>query len=612
MKKQLLLIISLLFLVIGQAFPQEITFDVSGNHNVVVGEQFIVRYTTDAINGKFNSPNLKDFKLLSGPNTSTSSSFQSINGRVTQSQTTTYTFYLRAIKEGTLKIPPATIELSGKKYKSKPFSIIVGKQKSKSSSGSNNSNQVQNNQTINKEDVFLKAELNKKSPYLGEQIIVSYKLYTRIQIGQLSINNRPAFQGFWLKNLLNERENYLQSREVINGQEYISIEISKQALFPQKSGEIIIEPLEIECIAQIKQARSRRSAFDSFFNDPFFGGYKNIQIQLKSEKIKIKVKPLPAANKPLSFNGAVGNFKFIASVDKLKLQTNDASNLKLKISGKGNLELIDNFKINFPPDFEVYDPKISDKISTNRNIGISGSRTFEYLMIPRNPGEFIIKAPEFTYFDPVKADYKTIKSKDFIFIIEKSADYQTGNLTYSGINKEDIQYIGTDIRHIKTSDYKFTAVSYLLFGSVKFILWIIIPLLIFIIGLTIWKKQEKKRNNLHLMRHRKATKVARKNLKKAQSFLGTEANNEFYTEISQALWGYLSDKFGILLSQLSKESVHNALINENISENTIQEFIETLDHCDFARFAPGNPTSTMETIYNEALEIISKIERELK
>ena len=319
---------------------------------------------------------------------------------------------------------------------------------------------------------------------------------------------------------------------------------------------------------------------------------------------------MPSSDKPADYNGAVGNFTFRSEIDKSKLKTNEPITLKYVVSGQGNIQLIDKMNIIFPPDFETYDPKITSDIKTSAS-GISGSQTFEYLMIPRKPGRFIIKPVTFSYFDLSKQKYIRITSPQYTIDVEKGVG-DASTVTYSGVNKEDIQYIGSDIRHIKNQPLNLRKTGVLFFNSILFYLWILLPLLIFIFLVVYWKKRTKRRADTLLMKNRKATKIARKRLKKANDFLKSGKQEEFYVEISQALWGYLSDKFGISLAELSMDSINEALVNKKVDENIISQFKETLDNTEFARFAPGDKSLMMEKIYNEALELILKIERGLR
>ncbi len=598
----------------------EVKFTASTRKIVEVGEQFQLTYILNAQGTNFRGPALNDFFVLSGPNTSSSSSIQVINGKMTQSVTNTFTYYLRAIKEGSLTISPASVKAGNKYYRSNALTIKVVKSGtntnvSQQSIAGQKGQQVQPQTRSETKDVFLKATANKTNPFQGEQVIVTYKIYTKVPIAQISIDKLSSFPGFWSKNLLDDNERLKQSTEIINGEEYITANIRKIALFPQKTAKLEIDPMELECIAQIrKQRTSRRTSdpfFDSFFNDPFFNrSYQNVEKSLKSNPLTINVKPLPLKNKPANFSGAVGNFTFKSSIDRTELKTNEAITLKYTISGKGNIELINKLNVSFPPDFEVYDPKITNRIKTSP-LGVSGSCTFEYLLIPRNPGEFNIKPVYFSYFDINTKQYITKSTPDYPINVEKGSG-TLANISYTGVNQEDIKYIGSDIRHIKSNILNLQKINVYFFGSTAFYLLMIIPVVFFILLIIIWKNHTKKRNNISLMKNKKATKVARKNLRKAHVFLKSGSKEEFYIEISQALWGYLSDKFNIPRAELSMDSVNEALLKKKVNEEIIRQFIDTLNNCEFARFAPGDSSSTMDKIYREALEIISKIERELK
>ena len=598
----------------------EVKFTASTRMIVEVGKQFQLTYTLNAQGTNFRGPALNDFLVLSGPNTSSSSSIQVINGKMTQSVTNTFTYYLKAIKEGTFTISPASVKAGNKYYRSNTLTIKVVKSEtntkvSQQSIAGQKGQQVQPQTRSETKDVFLKATANKTNPFQGEQVIVTYKIYTKVPIAQISIDKLSSFPGFWSKNLLNDNERLKQSTEIINGEEYITANIRKITLFPQKTAKLEIDPMELECIAQIRKQKTRRITsdpfFDSFFDDPFFNrSYQNVEKSLKSNPLTINVKPLPLKNKPANFSGAVGNFTFKSSIDRTELKTNEAITLKYTISGKGNIELINKLNVSFPPDFEVYDPKIINRIKTSP-LGVSGSCTFEYLLIPRNPGEFNTKPVYFSYFDINTKQYITKSTPDYTIKVEKGSG-TLANISYIGVNQEDIKYIGSDIRHIKSNILNLQKINVYFFGSTAFYLLMIIPVVFFILLIIIWKNQTKKRNNISLMKNKKATKVARKNLRKAHAFLKSGSKEEFYIEISQALWGYLSDKFNIPRAELSMDSVNDALLKKKVNKEIIRQFIDTLNNCEFARFAPGDSSSTMDEIYREALEIISKIERELR
>ena len=534
----------------------------------------------------------------------------------------TYSYYLLASREGTIEIPPAVVMVDQKQYRSNSLTVKVEK------GGAGQQNPGQN--PVNRQgrngqpgstgiqsgahDVFLKAFTSNADPLQGEGIVVTYKIYTKVPINQISIKKLSSFQGFWSQNLIKENEKLNQTTQVIDGEQYIVAEIRKIALFPLKSGRLVIEPLEMECVAQIRRQTKTKTGdpfFDDFFNDSFFSNaYATVDKSLKSNAMVINVRPLPTAEKPADFSGAVGNFTFKTEIDKNQVKTNDAVNLKCSVSGQGNIQLIDKMNVTFPPDFETYDPKISSNITTT-SAGISGSQTFEYLIIPRKPGKFTIKPVTFSYFDLSKKRYITLASPEYNLDVEKGTG-ESANVTYSGASKEDIKYIGSDIRHIKNSPFRLQRIGTFFFGSWLFFLLLFVPVILFIILLLFLRKQEVRRSNTMLMKNRKATKVAKKRLKKAEDFLKAKQQEAFYEEISQALWGYLSDKFSIPLADLSIDSVQEALQGKQVREELLHQFIETLNNTEYARFAPGEKTLIMDKIYNEALDIISKIERELK
>ena len=595
MKKIVLNLAVLLMLFSGQINAGEIRFTAAAKSAVRVGEQFQLTFQINAEGTGFRGPSIKDFKVITGPNHSSSSSVQIIKGKVSRETSYTFTYILSAVKEGVFTILPATINYKGKQYKSNSLKINVVK-------------------GIKQDDVYIKTVVNKTNPYQGEQIILTIKFYTCVQIKGINQNKISSFPGFWSKNIRENEKTYPQKQKHINGKEYIVAEIGKFALFPQKSGEITIEPAEVNCVAQIRTSSQRRSSdpfFDSFFNDPFFSsGYKNVDKQLFSNSVKINVKPLPLKNKPKDFSGAVGTFTFNSKIDRTEIKTNEAINLKFTLKGRGNIQLIDPPNVTFPPDFEVYDPETKSNIKINGS-GVSGTRTFEYLVIPRNPGDYSIKPVKFTYFDISKKEYVPIITPEYKINVDKG-EGAFQNITYSGVSQEDIKYIGKDIRHIKLMPFEIRSIGVFFFRSDVFYILLISPVVIFILIIIIWKNRVKRRSNVAFMKNKKATKVSRKRLKTAHNFMKTGDENNFYVEISGALWGYIIDKFNIPKADLSIDTVKDALLKKNCDENIINQFSDTLNNCEYVRFAPGDKSENMGKIYNEALEIISKTERELR
>jgi uncharacterized membrane protein len=589
---------------------QDITFAASAKSSVAVGERFQLQYKLNAEGTGFRGPNIVDFNVLSGPASSTSSSVQIIGGQVTREVSNTYTYVLSATKEGKFTIPPATINHGGKQYTSNPVTVEVRKGTA-AQSGSGRSQQPEDDI-----DVFLRAEVSNNTPYLGEQITISYKLYFNNQIsGHDGFQKISSFPGFWAKNLFPNQREIPTTTEVINGKQYNVAEVRKFALFPQRTGKIEIRPGESEITVRVRTDAKRRSSdpfFDSFFNDPFFRGqHRDVNKQLSSNSLTIDVKPLPTRDRPAEFGGAVGKFSMRAEIDQTEIKVNEPITIKLTVQGSGNIELFDLPKLVFPPDFDVFDPETKSDIRIAPT-GISGSRTFQYLIIPRNPGEFTINPIAFSYFDPARNNYFVEESPAYSITVQRGEGTSSG-VTFDGsVRQEGIQVIGSDIRHIKMPPYQFRPVGNYFFGSQTYYLLLAIPVILTILILLIWRKQMKKRSNTRLMKNIRATKVARKRLKVAHNYLKNGNENEFYNETARALWGYLSDKLNIPVSELSMENVRNKMVAGKANEETINRFIETLNETEYTRFAPGSKSENMDKLYTSAIETISKIEKELK
>lgn len=622
MMKYLLAAILMIFSIMPELSADEVSFTASSREVVSVGDRFQLTYTVNTRGGDFSGPSIKHFRVLSGPNISTNQSYQVINGKMSQSITITYAYYLQAFEEGSFEIPGASIKIDRKEYTSNTLKIKVLKSGArpqtvnKNQTGGNpNSRTAAQDPTENiDEDVYLKAYISKRNPFQGEQIIVSYKIFTAgVPISDIDIENMASFPGFWVTNLL-EGEQVTPKQEIINGREYTTGVLYKAALFPQKSGEINIDPKNLSCTAQLRMQgnkKPRGNVFDSFFDDPFFNNqFQNVKIEIKSNPITVDVKPLPIGNKPAGFSGAVGKFNLASSIDQSELKVNDAVTLKMVITGSGNLELINTPDVNWPPDFESYDPKVSKNIKSS-GAGVSGSRTFEYLAIPRSAGEFTIGPIEFSYFDPSNGQYKILSTDAYKLKIEKG-DQQYSNITYSGVAQEDIMYIGSDLRHIKTGNYQLHEIGQFMFASRTFFISLAAPVVLLIILIILISQTRESRKDVALMKNRKATRVAKKNLKKASEFLKANNREAFYAEISRALWGYLSDKFNIPLSELSMDSVSDKLSEKQVSQESIDKFVEVLNKCEFARFAPGDSAELMNENYNDSIQLISRIESELK
>ncbi len=593
----------------------DVTFRTICKKQVSVGEQFQVSYELNGDGKDFRSPNFTNFEVIGGPFSSTSSSVQIINGSVTKTNTQTYSFHLRAIKEGNFTMPQASITVDKKRITSEPCEInVVASQNGNSTYfGSSNNGNNYSQANDNAREVFLEAIPNKRKVYLGEQIMLTYRIYYTIPISQLTVSKSPSYAGFWTKDVTNNNGTLQQSSVIRDGKQYNVATIQEIVLFPQKSGKLAIDPLDITCLAQVRQQKNRSQSYDpfeDFFGDVFGTTYTNVRKDIKSQPIEIEVIPLPNNNKTQSFKGAVGQFTFTTKIDKSELKVNEAFTFTVTVSGKGNIELLELPKPIFPPDFEVYDPKISTSIKDNA-LGISGSKKAEYIVIPRVSGNFKLESTEFSYFNPTLDKYETLRSDVSQIIVNKSEN-GTGNNTVYTPGQADIKYLGSDILHINASNNKLNITGITFYMSTIYIIILCIMIIVFIVALVIFKRKVKLNKDQVLVKNKQATKVAKKRLNNAYNFLKANNQNSFYEEFSQALWGYISDKLNIARSQLSMESVKEIMLDKNVGEDIVNEFIELLNNCEFARFAPGDSSKKMDDLYNKGIELITKAEKLLK
>ncbi len=476
------------------------------------------------------------------------------------------------------------------------------------SSSSGNTAASGKSEAGNANDLFLKVIPDKRKVVLGEQLIVTYRLYTRIPVVNLNVVKVSSFPGFWMKNLLDTSRGLNSSKQIINGVEYAVADIRQVALFPQKTGTFSIDPMEVSCLAQMRvQTQRPRDPFESFFNDPFFNrNIQNVEKSLTSESLSIQVDPLPTTQRPSDFKGAVGQFGLQSSIDRTQVKTGDAINLSYTITGTGNLELIEFPSPAIPSDFEVYEPKITNDIKTESG-KISGSRKIEYLIIPRLRGNYTIPALKFSYYDPNTSKYNTLNAQDYLIVVEKGEGIavQEGMTASS---QEKITYLGSDIRYINLKKSTLKKNTDFFFGSWGYILILLAGIALFSAALWYQQKLDRLRSNQSLRKLQQATKMARKKLANAKTHLQKKDENAFYLEMSQALWGYISDKFTIPRSELSIENVRTVLLEHNVPNELVEDFIATLNNFEYARFAPGDANHKMDEMYRKGIELIAKVE----
>ena len=570
------------------------------NNKVCENDRFQLEFTFEGNNlnalKQFNPPSLKDFRVLSGPNQSTS--MQIING--VSSSSLTLSYILMPNTTGSYTIGSASIQYEGQTYTTSPIKITVIKGSPKTNDENNNSG-VSNQEIA--ENLFIRASIDKNRVYQGEQVTVTYKLYTRLNIAaQMSVDKLPQYQGFWAEELETAR-NISFSNEVIDGKQYKVGLLKRVALFPSQSGKLEVTPFELTIPIQVQKKKNPNNIWDDFFGDPF-GRSEIIEYPAKSNTLKIDVVPLPENNKPNSFRGAVGNYNFSASIDKQKTKTNEPITLKFDINGTGNIKLLELPPFELPNGFEKYDPKTDEQI--NRSGKISGTKKAEYLLIPRIAGSREIPAIEFSFFDPESKSYKTIKSKSF------NVDIEQGQGSENYTNQENIQQLDGDIRFIKTKFDDVELQSDILLLKPGFWIASILPMIASFVLIGWKRKQDKLSGNQQLLRYSKAEKVARKRFKNAKKLLEQNNVETFYSEISQALFGYLEDKFHIPKSEFTIEKAVDELLKRNIKPELVDKMKINAQKCEFIRFAPGtNPSQAMNEMYYAFSDVVIDIERSI-
>lgn len=607
MKRTLLTIIATLA-TLATIYADEVSFVVSAPNAVVVDQHFRLSYTVNRGNVKEpRIPSFDGFEILSGPNRSTSQSWQNINGEVTQSYTVTFNYILSPTKEGTFEIPAATIEVDGKQYTSNTTTIkVLPADKTSQTSQGQGRRESSNSRSVNiaKDELFMTATLNKTNVFEQEAVLLTYKIYSLVNLTNLN-GKLPELKGFQIQEV-DLPQNKEWQLEHYNGRNYRTIVWSRFVLFPQQSGKIEIPSVKYEGTVAV-QSGARMDAFDFFMN----GGprYVEVKKELRTPALTLNVKALPQG-KPADFSGAVGKFSASSTISTTELKANEAVTVRLVISGTGNMKLIKTPEVQFPEDFEVYDPKIENvfKLTT---AGFQGNKVIEYLAIPRHGGDYTIPPINFSYLDVETGEYKTVETGGYTLKVAKGKESDAAAVA-SYVSKEELKLLGSDIRYMKTGNVTLSKPGSHLFASSTYWLWYIIPLLCFVGYILLHRKQMAENANVAKMRTKKANKVAVKRLKVAQKLLKENKKNEFYDEILRALWGYLSDKLSIPVSRLNKDNVASELLSKGVSEEIVKDLEAVLGESEFARYAPGNPGAAMDNVYTMSMNVISKMENTIK
>lgn len=601
-----LVFLFVLFVTFGVAVKAaDVIFKASVPQAVVMGQQFRLSYTVNAEGKDLRAPELSDFEVLIGPSVSNSMSTQIINGNVTTETSLTFTYVLQPKKEGTFNIPPATIKVKGSNYTSNALSVKV--LPPDKANEANTADEGSSGAGISKDAVFLRMIISDKNVYEQEGVLVTFKLYTRYDIAGSNPPKFPEFEGF-LAQEIELPENKQWTIENYNGSNYNVVTIKQTVLYPQRSGKITIPAGRLDVALRIPAPRKKAS---SLFDD-FFGGYQDVNKVLTTAPTVIDVKPLPSG-KPASFNGAVGNFTMTSDISSTNVKSNEAITITVKIAGNGNVKLIKNPEVVFPNDFDVYDPKVVTDVKATA-AGVTGSKTIEYMAIPRYAGDFEIPAIAFSYFDTKTGSYKTLTSESYKLHVEKGAEGEGNAPVVSNFsnNKESVKYLGKDIRYLKMNDVHFVPNNEIFFGSFMYYLCYLIPAILFIVFFIIYRKQVKENSDIALVRTKKANKMAVRRLKNAGKLMKENKKEEFYDEVLRALWGYLSDKLSIPQASLTKDNVEIELAKYGVDEALTNEFIDILNTCEFARYAPAQASDAMDKLYELTVDAIGKMENTIK
>lgn len=600
----------LLLIATMTVFADSVKFTANAPKSVVVNQQFRLTYTVNS--SEVTEPTIPDidgFTILVGPSRSSQTSMQSINGRVTYSSSVTFTYILMANGEGDFTLPAATINVNGEKITSNSVKIKVLPNDGSSNTAvsqptrSGRPDRQSASTGIDNEDLFVVATLNKTNVYKQEAVLLTYKVYSKVNLIDLD-NPMPDLKKFHTQEVELPQERQFEL-EHYNGQNYHAMTWRQFVLFPQESGSIEIPPLTFEGLVAV-QTQSSFDPFEMMFN----GGpsYVEVKRKLKTNKLVLNVKDLPV-DKTGNFSGAVGNFEISASLNRQEFKTNEEFSLTIKVKGTGNMKLMGNPRIDFPSDFYVFDPVINNELKL-RSSGFTGERVYEYVITPKVSGEQVVPSAQLTYFDTSSDSYKTISTQSITIDVIKGKE---GAVTASGtyVAKERGELLSDDIRHISMGPEREGDRGDFYASSFYYILYLI-ALLLFAFCIVIWRKMIADNADTILVRTKKANKIAVGRLKSAKKQMVLGNANGFYDEILKALWGYMGDKLSIPVSQLTKENISYALMERNVDEDIVTEVNGLLNECEFARYAPGDKVATMDKVYKQSIDVISRMENRIR
>ncbi|RCS25974.1 protein BatD [Polaribacter sp. WD7] len=580
----------LITLLTVSVFAQEakLTAKVSKN-KLGVNQRLRIEFSINKQGGDhFSPPNFTNFKVVGGPSQSISQSL--INGKASFNQS--YTYIIQPKRKGELTIGAASIEIAGKTIKSEPVKVIAldAVELPKNPNDPN---------YIAQQNIHLVAEVSKSSPYVGEGIYVEYRLYVseNISVYDTSVTEPPQYNGFWNQDI--KINGFPVKMGKYNGEDYRYIVLQKALLIPTKTGKLEIDPMKMDIVIGVPTGRA-----------DFFGNVitRNIRKEFASPKKIIQPKRLPLEGKPENFTGAVGDFNFAVTLSKDILKSNESSQIKLSVTGKGNLKLFELPEVTTPTELEKYQPERKEKVRVTSS-GISGSVTDTYTVVPQYKGKYKIPNVNFSYFNPKEKKYYTLSSEDlYVDVIEGKELITNTENTNTEIQKQTVKLTGKNFRYIQTKSTFESLENKDFFKSALFYILLFLPLIAIPIGVILAKRSEARSNDIVGNKLRKAEKLAKKYLSEAKKQLGNK--EAFYEALERALHNYLKAKLGIETADISKEKITQILQSKNIDDTSIQQFIDVLKSSDFARYTPITSTE-MEAEFERAKQVIVQLDKQL-
>ena len=567
---------------------------------VKVGTPFRLVFSVNAVASDFTPPPLDGFSILAGPTSSTSQQWSVINGQQTSSVTYSFTYVVEAKQEGVIAIGSGSVVVDSKTIKNDPVTIEAIKGEPQPQGNEQNTGTA----GVSDQDLYLRLELNKTNVVKGEPITATLKLYSRVALENIRDARFPTFNGFWSQETEIPNEISFVA-ENVGGVIYQVALLRKYVLLPQQLGAIRIDPAELICLVQVRGGNQRSSLFDMFFDN-----VQTVRKRVVTPVQTVNVQPLPDGA-PASFTGAVGTYSLSMQLERDSINAHDATSLIVRITGQGNINMVEAPKVRFPADFEVYDTRTTDNSRSSGNT-ITGNRQFEYPMIPRSAGTFTIDPVEFSYWDVSQKRYVTLRSNPATLKVGRGTGNASSTIYESGVSQVAVRTLGEDIRYIRTALPAFVPVGTLFMGSPLFWGLVVAMVFCFFILYFLLLRQRELNKDVVSVRSRKANKQARLRLKGAGELLKQNNYARFYEEINRALWGYAGDKLGVPPADHAKERVCEMMTARKASEVLVKEFSDLIEECEFARYAPAPGTGAMDKIYDRALELISTLEQSIK